>query len=155
MRHDRKWLLSQKWIVIAAALGFILIFIGSFATRQTDESENLDVRLQAYTKQLEEKIEEMLDELHGVSDVHVLLTLEGSSAYIYATDQGNAGNKDYVIIDQGDTQKPVLLQEVLSDIRGISVVCKNGDDPEIKRKIIGVLCTGFGVPSNRVYVAGS
>ena len=154
MVAEKKWILSQKWLVISAIIGVLLILLGAFRETNEVQDEDLDIRVRAYTERLEGKIEEMLSELQGVGDVHVLVTLDGSSTFVYATDQKDNGT-DYVILEQGDTQKPVLLQEVLSDIRGISVVCKNGDDPEIRRKIIGLLCTGFGIPSNRVFVAGS
>ena len=147
----------HKKITLCIVLGVVLLCLGWLAERrEVSQQETLDVRLQAYTDQLEQKIEDMLCELNGVGDVHVLVTLEGSASYIYATNtsNGNSASHDYVIIDQGDGQKPVLLQELLSDIRGISVVCKNGERPEIQRKIIGLLCTGFGIPSSRVFVAG-
>ena len=155
MQAEKKWVLSKKWLVIAAAVGLLLILIGNVRGNISAEQEPLDVRLQAYTASLEEKIEKMLGEIHGVGDVHVLLTLDGSSAFVYATDESNGANKQHVLLEKGEESEPLLIQEVLSDIRGVSVVCKNGEDPEVKRKIIGVLCTGLGIPSNRVFVAGS
>lgn len=150
-----KWRgISQKWLIVFAIIGVLLLILGNCVDVSQKSEETLDVRMRAYTEQLEEKIEKMLNALDGVGDVHVLLTLDGSSAFLYATNQNVNGGKDHVILENGDTQSPLLMQEVFSDIRGISVVCKNGDDPEIKRKIIGVLCTGLGVPSNRVFVAG-
>lgn len=155
MRWLQKWNISQKWLVIGAIVGLLLIFIGGMGADGEAEQSSLDVRVKAYTEQLEKKVAQILEEIDGVSDVHVLLTLEGSSAYIYAMDENGSGGKDHVVLGQGDQEAALLLQEVLSDVRGVSVVCKNGENAEVKRKIIGVLCTGLGIPSNRVFVAGS
>ena len=153
MKDIKQWILAHKWIVLCAVVGVLLIYFGS-ASSDSRETETLDVRVEAYTKQLEEKITKMLSELEDVHDVHVLLTLEGSASYIYATDT-DVGGKDYVVMNDGNGQTPILLQELLSEVRGVSVVCKNGEKPEVQRKIIGVLSTGLGIPSSRIFVAGS
>lgn len=48
--------------------------------------------------------------------------------------------------------KPVLVKSELPHLRGVTVVCKNGDDTNIRSQITQAVCCAYGISSNRVYV---
>lgn len=151
MKFSKQDLYRHRWLIIGLAVGVLLLLFGGVTTSKKDD-DTLDVRVAAYTEALEKKAKNMISELDGVSDVHVMVMLEGSATQVYASSQSGGGT--YVLMQNGNGQSPLLLREDLAQIRGISVVCKNGDVPRIKEKIIGLLSTGFGIPTNRVFVAG-
>ncbi len=107
-----------------------------------------------YTEYLEEKIADLISEIDGISDVSVLLTLEGGNELVYAENK-SPGTVDYLIIEGSDGESPVLLREIYSSVRGIAVVCRGGDDDSIKRTVTELLASAFDLPKAKISVAGA
>jgi hypothetical protein len=119
------------------------------------------VTVSTYTEILEKKIAELCRGVSGVQNVKVLLTLESGNEYVYAQnsdthEDGTVHNatRDYLIINSGGDEKTVLIKEIYPKIRGIAVVCTNGDDVRVQKKIIDLLAAALGVNSNRICVSG-
>jgi stage III sporulation protein AG len=91
---------------------------------------------------MEERIETLCEELSGVREAHVLLTLESGVEYVYA--DGGAW----------DRESPLLLQEISPQIRGVAVICTGGDDSAVRLTITELLSAALGIPSSRIRVAG-
>ena len=155
--------IKNKWLVILlSAVGILLLLIGSGrfnsggksdANVKIDESGGADIS--AYTQYLEQRITDICGRVHGVSEVSVLLTLDGGSEYVYAENKGGS-NVDYLIINDGTGgEKTVLLREIFSRVRGIAVVCNGGSDITVKRTLSELLSCAFGIPQNKISVAGT
>lgn len=121
-------------------------------TSATDKITSEDAEI--YTEHLEKKIKALLSELEGVSDVSVLLTLDGGNELVYA-ENTSSGTVDYLIINSSDGEEPVLIRKIYSSVRGIAVVCKGGDSANIRRTITELLSSAFDLPYTKISVAGA
>ena len=135
-------------LIIGVIIGFLLIFYDSNSnqTKKTDISNSESI--EQYTSVLEEKLEKILNEISGVENTKVMLTLESGSEYIYASDDTNT-NEKHIIVDN----ELVLVKEYLPKIKGDAITCKGGNDPIIKSKITDLACSVLGIYSTRVFVS--
>jgi len=124
-----------------------------------------------YIKEQERKLCEVLKRVNGISEPYVMITLDSSSEYIYATKRSakesssvNGGNttshkeSQSDIILYSDIQKqesPILVKEIQPKIKGVAVVCKGIKNAETELKIINLVSTVLNLPTNRVYVISS
>lgn len=153
-----KKLLRNRWIAgIGCVLGLLLLMTGSFLPQKNKAATN-DYAVQYYTEVLEQRITALCNNIHGVQDATVLLTLECSSEYVYAQNSNENGQGsgawDYVIIKQGSGEEAIMVSEIYPKIRGVAVVCSGGDTVEIQSTITELLSASLGISSHRIRVAG-
>ncbi len=145
----------KKWIILAAAaVGVILLLLGSLPNKKGDEPLNEDSDMFLYAESLEQRIVSICEKVEGVSDVSVLLTLDGGNEHIYAENSGSGGDS-YVIVSVGGEEKTVLIREVYASVRGIAVVCKGGEEISVQRTLTDLLSCALGVPISKISVAGA
>lgn len=114
-----------------------------------------------YIKGVENKIKQMVSQVCA-GEATVIVTAESENEYVYAenvtenTEKSSGESvrtsitKEYAIIGG----QPIIKSIVKPKIRGIAVVCDNGDDPVIQSKIIGLLSCAYGISSAKIYVSG-
>lgn len=156
------WKTGNFWLLVAGiCAGLGLILWGNAESKgekggkavETEVSPIHSKALEAYEKELEEKIRGLLTGMEGVSDISVMVTFESGSEFVFAQDQ-NGEQKSYVIIDADGDDRTVLLKEIYPRVRGIAVVCRGGSNAAVQERIIRLLCSLFDLPSNRVFVGG-
>ena len=125
-------------ILIAAALisGVLLMIYGGRV--KTDDNSD---EISEYERQATNKIEQTVQAMCG-GKVYVMVSAE----YGRETQEGG----EQTVISSGS---PVAVRVAAPVIRGITVVCRNGDDPAVKRKITEALSCAYGVSSAKIYVA--
>lgn len=133
-------------VVIGLAAG-VLCLVMSGGAEKTEEkdtvtAETTESALARYTETEEERISALLNAIDGVRSARVMLTFESGSEYVY--DTGGYSRSD-----------PLLLEEHPPKVCGVAVVCVGGNDPEVKMKVIDLLCSLYGISSARVSVAGA
>ena len=148
---DKEKIKKNLPVTVLAAIGLILIIIGGVVggSKKMEEQTYTDVGY--YTSYLEDRIGKLCRTVDGISDAEVLLTLDSSTEYVYGTD----GNADFIILTGSDGEHGVKLCEIYPKIRGVAVVCTNGDIPRIKEIVVKLLSASLGIPSNKIEVAGS
>ena len=145
----------KKWLMIGlGVVGALLLILGSRTAPKTSESESADVDMTEYARSLESRIVELCEQVKGVSDVSVLLTLDGGTERVYAED-GDGGGSRYVIVSVGGEERTVLVREIYASVRGIAVVCRGGGDTATKRTLTELLSCALGVPVSKISVAGA
>ena len=158
--HPRRaWLL-----LLGAAVGVLLILIGnghvfSNENRQTREEIEPTDPLLVYAAQTEQKIATLCTQVWGVSEVQVVVTLEGDFTYVYATENETV-QKDgvsethvsYVTVGSGANEQTVLLTRIYPRVSGIGIVCRGGGDARIRRELIASLEAAYGISSNHIYI---
>ncbi len=152
-----KQMKGNGWLAVLVCVGFILILWGgkiADSTKTGIQSEDNSETIRYYTEELESRIAALCRQVHGITEVHVLLTLDGASEYVYA-ENGSPAAKEYVIIEQSEGGTPVLIQEIYPKIRGVAVVCSHGEDSEIQRTITELLSAALGIGASRIRVAGT
>ena len=153
--------ISQKiiFIFLLAAIGiFLLLFVayGSGNKNQIKESEFEDsMNAEEYANSVEKNISELCEKISGVSDVHVVVTLEGGYNTVYAqnSQSGASGYKnEFVLTGNGSSERAILVGYSTPQVSGVGIVCRGGGDPHIRSEMISLISATFGVSSNKIYV---
>lgn len=145
----------KKWLILAlAAAGIALLILGSLSESKPVTVPETGDDIASYAESLEGRIAALCEEVAGVSDVSVLLTLEGGNEHIYAENTSNGG-ESYVIISVGGEERTVLVREIYASVRGIAVVCRGGEDIAVRRTLTELLSCALGVPISKISVAGA
>ena len=152
--------------VVIGLIGMALIFMSEmFSSEPKEESitQPLSLKTAEYKMEIESELTEILSQIQGVGKVKVMLTIEGTTEYVFAqeidTQQDTQGDKNsesfqnkYVIIDNG-SKKEALVKKVLKPkINGVIVVCEGGDNLVVKEKVYKAVSTVLAISSSRVCV---
>lgn len=136
--------------MLLTVLGVCLILLsGAYSSNDEENIKEADY----YTNILEEKIEELLLQMSEIENVSVLITLENSGETIYA-ENISLNSSEYVIYSSDKNQQGLILAEITPQVRGIAIICTNGDNIKIQSKIISILSSALGIPSNKITVCG-
>ncbi len=142
-------------IVLGLAVGLFLIFFGSHSgtksAKDTPDVQKQAQEMQEYRKELEDRVRELLEDIPGVGNISVMVTLSSGRESVYAQD-GNGTNRSYVTI-RSDGEQAVFLRENEPEICGVAVVCP-GADAALRLELTQLICSLFHLGSNRVYVTG-
>ena len=158
MKNPFEFIKGKKWFIIiaGAALGvFLIAYRPSTAKGERIEKDGAET-ISFYTETLEKRIAELCRASAGIKDVTVLLTLDSGSEYVYAANTaGGDGTetREYLIVSGEDGGEPVRVTEICPRVRGVAVVCTNGDRADVKEKITTLLSAALGIPSNRIRVS--
>lgn len=149
--------------LVGIALGAVLLFFGNRAGKEnTDPTLNTPPAIsvqntEAYRADLESRMKAICEQVAGVGEADVIVTLEGGFEYIYATDKkATVGGESttYITVGSGNSESLVYIGERVPAITGIGVVCAGGMDPSVRREVTALLSAAFGVGSNKIYVTG-
>lgn len=114
-----------------------------------------------YGQKLEDKLKSIVEQIDGVGTVSVMITLEGSAVYNYATDTANDTRSDgdskrestVVLSAKGsNTKEAVVSGYSLPDVKGAAIVCSRTLTPSLQGKVIGVAAAALGIPTSRIFV---
>ncbi len=171
-------------LLILALCGILLIIISIPAgekkktTKKTSESakeEVVTISYDDYCTRLENRVENLLTKMEGVSNVKVMITLKASKEEIVLTEASyeqndRKENRDGAVVSEENTYKnqsvvvyekdakgntiPYVVKENMPQIEGIAVVAKGGDNPENILKITDALLALFNVDAHKISVIG-
>lgn len=125
-----------------------------------------------YEHEYELQMKEALDEMLGVKDVRVVVTIDSSEAKVFEKDkvsknqttvetdqqggqrkvQDESVDEKVVIIRNGDKEVPIVVETKKPQIRGVLVVARGAQNIQVKKSIIEAVTRALGVPSHRVAV---
>ena len=133
-----------KYIILSAAvvLGIALLAAGSllegkYAAANAALTEEYGISdAEKYARNTEQKIKELCEKVQGAEDITVVVTLKGSYSAVYER--------------QG--VKEVLVGYRMPEIQGIGIVCRGGENPEVRSRIISIVSASTGVGFNKIYV---
>ena len=136
---------KNKIIIISLVIiGVLLITLSSFSFNNKKSKEEFSQT--TYTKELEKKIEDFLENVEGIRKAKVILTLECSNEHVYAK---NDTSLDYILSSNGEL---VEITEIYPVVRGVAIACTNGDDDIIKMKVTNLISSYLGISSNRIKI---
>ncbi|MDF2631629.1 MAG: stage sporulation protein [Caproiciproducens sp.] len=167
----------RKVIIIAGLIGIAFIFISGFfkdntASPKTTSSQPT-VTAEQYAAQLENSITDIVTKIQGVGTAKVLVTLEQSTQYVYATEEkksnqttedksGSSTTKNeandntetnYILVKDADgAQRALPITEVQPIVKGVVVVCDGGDNPVVQQNVISAVTTALNITTVRVCV---
>lgn len=147
---------SMIIIIVGAALGILLLFLGSFGSRTENSAEISDTdEIEVYCRYLEEQAIRLCESVRGVSNVTVALTLEGGFEQIYAADKtvnGNLQSIEHVKIGSGSGAELCAVSVSAPRVSGIGVTCRGGKNDSIRVELTALLSAAFGVGANKIYI---
>lgn len=162
---------SLVWIFLLAGCGIVLILASRIPAEEAPASDPAvsSVSQSAVEEALEERLRGLVEAITGNDEASVLVTLEGDSQTVYATqgktniDKQSGGTEtsrsqtdsesSYVIVKNADgSQSALKLTEIYPQVRGVVVVTPQAEDARIQERIVTAVTTAFGIPSSRVCV---
>lgn len=152
----------KKNLPLFAALFLLGIIFLCFSEYNENTKGNLsdEFDAEAYTEKMELRLEEMIGKMDGISDVNVMIALEGGLRYQWAkeTSKNLEGEKNYssstllLLESTGGNSSPILVEKSAPKIRGVSVVCKGAKSAQAKERIIGLVAGTLNLNANQIYV---
>ena len=129
-------------IVIMASIGILLLILSSTDTN-IDAAKSQEAIYKQYTVEIEEKIENFLVNIEGISKVEVIVMLDHSNESL------GKNTDEYFVGTSVNTQSDTPY---FPTVKGVAIACTNGDDYEIKVNITNIVSAYLGIPSNRIEI---
>lgn len=169
----------RRIIIAAGLIGIALIFLsgflksGSSAQANASASSQKTVTAEQYADRLEGDLEQILSNIQGAGNAKVLVTLEQTTEYVYATEEkkssrntqdksgsdsertetNDSGETTYIVVRDADgSERALPVTEVQPVIKGVVVVCDGGDNPTVQQNITSAVTTALHISSIQVCV---
>lgn len=152
-------------IAIILSLVVLLVFCSSLEkdTTSDDVTEEENISMIQYTKNMENKLKSVLSEIDGVENVNVMITFEDSIELIISTSKETktiqSGNSTTtvvvetpILVTEKGVSKPIVLQEKLPEPKSVFIVAKGANDTKVKLEIIKAVEVLFSLPSSKIEV---
>lgn len=160
-----------KIILAAGIIGILLIFLSEFIpdfTEETKKTKSLPMDTvtddtDQYKRQIENELVDMLSQIKGVGNVTAMVTIEGTTEYVYAEELNTATDKDgnqisekyqnQVVMTEKDGEKKALVKQIIKPkISGVIIVCDGGASTSVNERVIKAVSTALNLPSSRICV---
>ena len=144
-----KNLKGKGMLLLLGTLGvLLLIFGGGMESGNKSALPDIGEQTEAYRASLEKELTALCEQVAGVGEVTLMLTLEGSEKAVYAQDSNQNGTIDYVV----SSGEGLLLYREYPAVTGVAVVCAGGGDPAVQRELTDLLAALLGIGTNRISV---
>ncbi len=163
--------LNRGKIVLLIAAGIILIVFSYFDSEsqpvETPEEIVTAVNATDYAKEMEEKVEKIINSMKGVSQAHAVITLKESEEAVVKEDveeqqktqqeesrveTDRSVSTKTVILSKDGSDEPYVIKEICPNVRGIAVTAKGVSDVQVKQEIINMLSALFDVPVHKITI---
>ena len=174
LRSLKKGLKSPKALVIIGVFGIFLIGISSIFGGDKKEVQTVEYAVnfseEDYCEDLENKVKRIVTDITGDRKPTVVVTLKSGIKYSYADslkeddesrkgekseEKSKSSSKTYITVKSQDGgEEPLIITYAMPEIRGVAVICDEGDDAEINEKIKNAVTAAFNITSKRVFITG-
>jgi len=142
---------GKKLQILAFCLIFGIIFLFLSEYSDTKENSGYDGFDETeYAKALEERLCEILEQMEGVSQVKVMITLGSSKAYHFSSPQSNPDS--FFVSGSTKTDDAILTSVDAPTIQGVCVVCKGAKNASVRLKITRLVSSTLNLSDNQIYV---
>lgn len=166
---------TNLMIMLAAAAVLLILLSDCSGGGEKLSTAGKQENAAQYASQIERQLEQIISSVDGAGECRVMVTLQNSGEYIYAsedavstdssesTDPGgrqSAGEREehrssYIIIDTGQGEQALVRTELMPSVSGVVVVCPGGDDPQVAQRIMSVVTTALDISPKRVCITQS
>ncbi len=161
-------------IIVAVVLLVIVLSLSFFENKQETEFASATTDAEKYKLALEHQLSEQISTVIK-GEVNVMITLENGVEYVYASENKNnlksvedsestdkqkvqkdEQNEDNFIIykDNNGNEIPLVITEIMPNIKGVVVSCQNGENHIIQAKIKDLVKTALDITDDKVCVVG-
>lgn len=162
-----------KLILAVGLIGIILIMLSEVlpdksSTKKTDTPEAqtpvpVADENEEYKLRTEAQLKELLEQIDGVGECRVMVTLEGTTEYIYAeniskySDNDGARTSDKfdnnIVFTEKDGEKQALVKKIIKpQIIGVVVVCEGGGNIRVNERVLKAVSTALDISSAKICV---
>lgn len=171
---DSRW---TKAVIFAGFIGIALILLSSLlpkasGNKASSSEQCTTISSEEYVKQLEEKVQTLVEKISGVGSSNVMITLENGVENVYAnsekkstdntTDNSSSGTskatdknnteQNVVVVDGKDGKQALVVTQKEPTVKGVVVVCDGGDNLTVVQDVTDAVTTALRITSNRVTV---
>jgi stage III sporulation protein AG len=171
-------------LVIILLIASIVVIASSTFFDGNDEDRNStvvsDIQLNSemnymatYEEQLEGKLKTILEQISGVGDVSVMVTLKVGKEVVPASNtvrtESETNEKDsdggtrtvlqqstdtQVVLDSGSSSedRALIVKEIMPEVKGVIVVAAGAQNPRVEAQLTEAVQTVLGIPAFRVRV---
>ncbi len=169
--HRKVKLPRKIWIIVLIGIsGLALIFLseiipsGDSEDRNENSSPVADTSYSSsFKRETERELKEIISKIDGVGEVSLMLTLDGTTEYVYAedvdteTDENSDSKSDkyknQVIIVDSDGNETALVKKIIEPkVKGVVIVCSGGGNTEIKERVIKAVSSALNISTNNICV---
>ena len=164
----KKLPMKTKIVIAVGLAGILLIFVSEmFPAKNTAESKSIPTESVAtddtdsYKKQIEKELKDVLSKVRGVGECEVMVTVEGTTEYVYAESTDNNGDRtsdryeNEIVITDNDGKKEALVRKIIKpQICGVVIVCEGGGDIKVNERVLKAVSTVLGISSSKICVEG-
>lgn len=156
-----EFLKRYKLVLLVIAAGIILL---ALPTGKKESGAQADAGVAGgeedfSVEALEEKLSGILSKVEGAGEVRVMLTVQSGMERVLATDRDVTESDDRrtkreetLVISSGSNEEVVLITQRYPTFQGALVVCRGGDDPQVRLTLTQALSALTGLSSNRITV---
>ena len=147
--------------IMVLAIGVLMVLLSGRREKASDITEKYEFDESAYEEQLEKRLKCIVENIDGVGNVSVMITLEGSAVYTYATDtaydtraDGDSKTETNVVLSVkgSNTKEAVVSGYKLPSVKGAAVVCSRALSPTLELKVVGIVSSALGIPTSKIFV---
>ena len=147
---------EYKYAALIVAAGLCLLLLPS-GKEKKEELCVSEASMLPEAESLEEKLEQIISQIHGAGKVSVLLTASKGEQYIYQTDVNTSASGtesvDTVLITGADRLQTGLIRQIASPVyQGAIVVCKGAESAAIRFAIIDAVSKATGLTTDKICV---
>jgi stage III sporulation protein AG len=166
----------QTLVFILGITGIILIGLSSILPRGEKEPEGtgvLETDAKVYTAELESRLQDILEQMEGVGQARVMVTLENGYQKVYAksekvnndilediraqderkTQEKQVTEQTYILVDGAGGEEPLVTAELEPEVKGVVVVCEGGDRADVVGKVVDTVKVALDISSARISVS--
>lgn len=135
--------------------------------------DNLNIYMEKYVKQQEERLRSILSRIDGVGEVYVMITVKTGAAkdvlmeqdisYEDTDETDSAGgkrkkytysedNQTVYVTDENGNTSPYVISEKAPKIEGVAVIAEGADSAVTRQKIFNVIKALFDIEVNKISV---
>lgn len=148
--------------VVILSVIVVVIFASSFKTKSvkktSSSTKNSSLAIE-YCLAQENRIEQVLESVKGISNVKVFLNIEESPTFKYVQDSSESKSQNNnsittttVIVKNGTISQPIVVLETLPKIKGVLVVAKGAGDIKTKFMITNIISSVLCINISNVEV---
>lgn len=157
-------------ILVIGILGLLLIVVSEFIPKSKSNNESNDSSSlsdtsysNSFKTQTEKELKDIISKIDGVGEVSLMLTLDGTTEYVYAEDVDTQNDEDSdsksnkykneVIIVDSDGNETALVKKIIEPkVKGVVIVCTGGGNLEVKERVIKAVSSALNISTNNICV---
>ena len=154
-----------KIVFVIGIIGILLIFLSSLfdgnkkETQSVIASASIDTDTDSYIKYTQQELVKLLEQISGVGEVKVMVTVSGTTELEYAQElskdsdsQSQSYKNQYVLVESNGKKEALVKKINKPQISGVCVVCQGGEDIKVIEKVTRAVSTVLGISSNSICV---